>query len=155
MGTLEFDLAGDPAVGVDLEGEPGVFLGPVAAEPMLHVVIVRDGAVVVRSRILRPYAGRVFVGVQVQPGLAGQEAFPTFVIAGDLAQGDAAVGGPCEEHGAGPGEVQTDRGGVAGPALRVRVGDGSMSGGKALDREETPRLPRLAPLLARPDRVPR
>ena len=41
--SLEFDLAGDPAPGADLEGEPGVFLGPLAAQPARHGVIVRDG----------------------------------------------------------------------------------------------------------------
>lgn len=76
-GALEFDLADDAVLGVDLEGEPGVFLAPVAAEPPRHGVIVPVGVEAVRSQVLRPYPDGVFVGAQVKPGLAGQEVFPT------------------------------------------------------------------------------
>ncbi len=127
-GTLEFHLAGDPAVGVDLEVEPGVFLGPVAAEPVPHGLIVRDSATgVVCSQVLRPYAEGVFVGVQVQPRLVGQE-----VLAARLAgEGSVAVGPDDLEDREGRLAVVADRG--SKERLVPPVVDGSEDNGDACD----------------------
>lgn len=127
-GALEFNLAGYPAVGVDLEVEPGVFLGPVAAEPVPHGLIVRDSAVgVVRSQVLRPYADGVFVGVQVQPRLVVQEVFPT----GLPREGSVAVGPDDLEDRERRLAVVADRG--SEERLVPAVVDGSEDNGDACD----------------------